>query len=187
MSSSRRRPVDLARDLELALDGPLDLVDHLGAARPRFARMARSAHRRGGGAAAAGLCRADAMTAAPSCEPAGRSISRSWPASTCISVPTRASVRRSGRPPRRAPCERFEHFGYSVVQGRSDWVFGPDDRDIQDALFAGWAEVGALTMAMTAGEIARWLAPAARLSWRKAARSCVSVTSTFSPGRSARR
>jgi hypothetical protein len=54
--------------------------------------------------------------------------------------------------------ERFEHFGYAVVQGRSDWVFGPADRDIQDALFAAWAELGALTTTMSSGEIAGWLA-----------------------------
>src|SRR5262249_10308427 len=54
--------------------------------------------------------------------------------------------------------ERFEHLGYSVVQGRSDWTFGPDDRPIQDTLFAGWAEIAALTTTMTAAEIAGWLA-----------------------------
>ena len=35
--------------------------------------------------------------------------------------------------------ERFAAVGYSVVQGRSDWVFGPDDGAIQDAILAGWA------------------------------------------------
>jgi hypothetical protein len=54
--------------------------------------------------------------------------------------------------------ERFEHFGYSVVQGRSDWVFGPDDRIIQEALFADWAGLGALTTTISADEITRWLA-----------------------------
>ena len=54
--------------------------------------------------------------------------------------------------------ERFEHFGYAVVQGRSDWVLGPGDRAIQDALVAGWAEVGALTTAMSADTIGGWLA-----------------------------
>src|SRR5262249_2405215 len=54
--------------------------------------------------------------------------------------------------------ERFQHFGYALVQGRSDWVFGPDDRAIQDALFAGWAELGPLTTGLSADEIAGWLA-----------------------------
>src|SRR5262249_61618357 len=39
----------------------------------------------------------------------------------------------------------FEEFGYAVVQGHSDWVFGPDDRAIQDALSAGWPCIGLLT------------------------------------------
>ena len=50
------RAVDLVRDLELALDGPIDLVTTLGAARSRLGRMARAAGGRGGGAPAAGLC-----------------------------------------------------------------------------------------------------------------------------------
>jgi len=44
------------------------------------------------------------------------------------------------------------------VQGHSDWVFAPDDRAIQDALFAGWAEVGPLTTGLSADDIAQWLA-----------------------------
>lgn len=56
---------------------------------------------------------------------------------------------------------RFEQLGYAVVLGRSDWVFGPDDRAIQDALFAGWAEVGLLTTTLSSNEIAGWLA------WRR--------------------
>ena len=35
--------------------------------------------------------------------------------------------------------ERFERVGYSVVQGASDWVFGPQDRDIQIEMLSGWA------------------------------------------------
>jgi hypothetical protein len=54
--------------------------------------------------------------------------------------------------------ERFEALEYSVLQGRSDWVFGPHDRAIQEAVFAGWAEVGTLTGRRTADEIAGWLA-----------------------------
>ena len=43
---------------------------------------------------------------------------------------------------------RFEALGYSVVHGTSDWVMGPDDRDIQTEVLDGWAsaahEIGAL-------------------------------------------
>ena len=52
-------PIDLNRDLEAALDGPVDLVTTVGAARSRFRRMAAAARGRDRGAAAAGLCRAE--------------------------------------------------------------------------------------------------------------------------------
>jgi hypothetical protein len=35
----------------------------------------------------------------------------------------------------------FQKFGYSVVQGRADWMFGPEDRDIQLSILDGWAAV----------------------------------------------
>ena len=50
------KPVDLVRDLELALDGPLDLVTASALLDLVSPRMARSPHHRSGGAAAAGLC-----------------------------------------------------------------------------------------------------------------------------------
>jgi hypothetical protein len=43
------------------------------------------------------------------------------------------------------------------VQGPSDWVFEPDDREIQEKLFAGWAELGLETTTMSEEEVARWL------------------------------
>jgi Methyltransferase domain len=65
--------------------------------------------------------------------------------------------------PSAAACaaRRFEQFGYLVVEGHSDWLFGPGDRDIQEALFARWAEVGPLTTTLSSHEIAGWLA------WRR--------------------
>jgi hypothetical protein len=52
---------------------------------------------------------------------------------------------------------RFEQFGYVVVEGHSDWLFGPEDRAIQEALFASWAEIGPLTTTLSSHEIAGWL------------------------------
>jgi hypothetical protein len=50
---------------------------------------------------------------------------------------------------------RFEKLGYSVVHGTSDWVMGPDDRDMQMETLAGWAgaarEIGGLSLAETVG------------------------------------
>ena len=38
-----------------------------------------------------------------------------------------------------AAFERFERVGYSVLQGQSDWVFAPHDREIQLEMLSGWA------------------------------------------------
>ena len=50
---------------------------------------------------------------------------------------------------------RFEALGYSVVHGASDWVMGPDDRDMQTEILAGWAsaarDMGTLSLADTTG------------------------------------
>src|ERR1700730_17990591 len=91
------------------------------------------------------------MTAARSRHRRRPWTSNSWLASTSTSAPTRASVRHSGRPRR---C-------------------GPDDRAIQDALFAGWAEVGPLTTDLSADEIAEWLAQ--RRAYLAAGRSSLRV------------
>jgi SAM-dependent methyltransferase len=53
--------------------------------------------------------------------------------------------------------ERFEHFGYAVMRGRSDWVLRPADLEIQEALFAGWAELGGLSTALSSDRISAWL------------------------------
>ncbi len=54
---------------------------------------------------------------------------------------------------------RFEKLGYSVVHGKSDWVIGPDDRDMQIDTLAGWAsaarELGDLSLADTVGWLTR--------------------------------
>jgi hypothetical protein len=54
---------------------------------------------------------------------------------------------------------RFEALGYSVVHGASDWTMGPDDREMQTEILAGWAraahDVGALSHADTTAWLAR--------------------------------
>lgn len=50
----------------------------------------------------------------------------------------------------------FRRIGYAVTQRQSDWMIGPQDCDMQDAVFAGWAgaacEIGA-----SLAETASWL------------------------------
>ena len=185
-SRRHRRPVDLVRDLELALDGRSISSPPRRcsiSSRPNGSIASSSKRRRGG-------CRStlrSAMTAARVIEPGRPFDDEILAASTCISAPTRASVRRSVRPRRHARWSASSISAIAVVQGRSDWVMGPDDRDIQDALFAGWAELAALTTALSAEARSRNGSPQRRAYLaRRALAVCASVTSTSSPGRSAR-
>ena len=58
-----------------------------------------------------------------------------------------------------AAIARFESLSYRVTHGMSDWVFGPDDRDIQMETCAGWAgaarETGGLSLEAAAGWLTR--------------------------------
>jgi len=45
--------------------------------------------------------------------------------------------------------ERFEHFGYALVQGSSDWVLTTADIDMQEAVLAAWAGAGGETPAVS--------------------------------------
>jgi hypothetical protein len=151
------RPVDLARDLELALDGPLDLVTasallDLVSAEWLDRLIIEVAARRLPVYAALSYDGRTVMDPAAVFDAellAGFNLHQRSDKGFGPALGPRAAARA---------VERFEHFGYSVVQGRSDWVFGPDDRSIQETLFADWAGVGALTTTMSADEIARWLA-----------------------------
>jgi hypothetical protein len=165
-------PIDLARDLELALDGPLDLVttsalldlvspewlDRLVvevAARrlPFYAALTYD-----GRSVAAPPARLDVELLA------GFNLHQRTDKGFGPALGPTAAVRTA---------ERFEHFGYALVQGRSDWVFGTDDRAIQDTLFAGWAEVGPLTTGLSADDIAEWLTQ--RRAYLAAGRSSLRV------------
>jgi hypothetical protein len=150
------KPVDLARDLELALEGPLDLVTTsalLDLVSPEWLdRLIIEAAARQLPVYAA-LTYNGRVVVEPSSPFDGEIVAgvnrhqRTEKGFGLALGPTAAT----------RAAERFAHFGYSVVQGPSDWVFGPEDREIQDTLFAGWAELGLLTTTMTADEIARWL------------------------------
>jgi hypothetical protein len=151
------KPVDLARDLELALESPLDLVTTsalLDLVSPEW------------------LDRLIIEVAA-----------RQLPVYAALSYDGRVGVEPEvagdhevvagfnrhqrtdkGFGPALGPTaaaravERFEHFGYSVLRGPSDWVFEPADREIQGELFAGWAALAPLSTRLSEDEIARWLA-----------------------------
>lgn len=52
---------------------------------------------------------------------------------------------------------RFERLNYRVVQSTSDWVFGPDDKNIQLEIVAGWASAARDIGDLSLGDIANWL------------------------------
>lgn len=57
-----------------------------------------------------------------------------------------------------AAISRFEAAGYQVVQGQSDWVIGPADREMQRELLSGWAQAATEIDALPRRDIDDWLA-----------------------------
>jgi len=51
----------------------------------------------------------------------------------------------------------FQTAGYDVLHGRSDWGFGAVDREIQLEIFAAWAEAARETGAVPIAELDLWL------------------------------
>jgi len=150
-------PVDLARDLELALDGPLELVTTsalLDLVSPEWLDrlIAEAAARRLPVYAALSYDGRAVMEPELDFDSevlAGFNLHQRTDKGFGPALGPSAPARTA---------ERCQHFGYDVVQGRSDWVFAPEDREIQAALFAGWAAVAAQSSAMSADPIAEWLA-----------------------------
>ena len=52
---------------------------------------------------------------------------------------------------------RFEALGYSVVHGASDWVMGPDDRDVQTEILVGWASAAHDMDGLSPADATAWL------------------------------
>jgi hypothetical protein len=134
----KAQAVDLARDLELALDGPLDLVTcsallDLVSAEWLERLVVEAAARRLPVYAAlsydgrATLTPSDAFDA------------------EMVAAVNRHQRRDKGFGPALGPqaaaqaVARFEAVGYRVMQGRSDWMFAAQDGVIQDSILAGWA------------------------------------------------
>ena len=149
-------PVDLARDLEAALDGPvefvttsalLDLVSPAWLERFVFETAARKLP----------VYAALSYDGRISLDPADRLDSK------IVAAVNRHQRTDKGFGPALGPAAAaeavgsFERLGYSLVQGRSDWVFGPDDRDIQLETVAGWAGAARDIGDLSLGDIANWL------------------------------
>lgn len=57
----------------------------------------------------------------------------------------------------RAAAEQFGRAGYAVTEGRSDWTFGPQDREIQIATLEDWATAARETGTVALDDLAGWL------------------------------
>jgi hypothetical protein len=149
-------PVDLNRDLEAALDGPIDLVATAAlldlVSESWLDRLAvETAARRLPVYAALNydgrieLTPADptdaAMVAAVNAHQ--RTDKGFGPALGPMAV--------------QAAVERFERVGYTVVDGKADWLFGPQDRDIQIELLSGWAAAAREIAGVELAAVIQWL------------------------------
>jgi hypothetical protein len=150
-------PVDLARDLEAALDGPIDLVttsallDLVSA--PWLERLVTEAAARRLPVYAAlsydGLASIDPVDTLDS---------------AIIDSVNRHQHRDKGFGPALGPDAaatapaRFEALGYRVAQGSSDWVFAPRDTEIQTEVLTGWAAAVTEMREISIGDIIAWLA-----------------------------
>jgi hypothetical protein len=145
-------PLDLNRDLEAVLDGPVDLITASAlldlVSEPWLERLAVEI-----------AARSISIYAALSYD--GRiELSPADPSDAAIVAAVNTHQRTDkGFGPALGPAAasfaiaRFKLLGYSVVHGASDWVIGPNDRDIQIEILAGWSsaarEIGDLPPADT--------------------------------------
>jgi hypothetical protein len=152
----RATPVDLAHDLEAALDGPADLVtasalldlvskDWLD----RF--VVETAARR--------LPVYAALTYDGRVE-----FDPGDPLDTAVVASVNRHQRRDkgfgpalGPMAAAAAIDRFRNAGHTIVQGLSDWVFAPHDHAIQNDVVAGWAGAAEEMDELPLADIVGWL------------------------------
>jgi SAM-dependent methyltransferase len=149
-------PVDLAHDLEAALDGSVDLVaasallDLVSAEwLERFVTEIAARH-----LPVYAALNYDGRT---SCGP-----SDAFDNAIIASV-NRHQLTDKGFGPALGPgaatqaIERFRKLGYAVTQGTSDWLFGPSDQDIQFEMISGWARAARELDEYPLEDIVGWL------------------------------
>jgi hypothetical protein len=149
-------PVDLARDLEMALDGPIDIVttsalldlvshDWLD----RFVTETAARH-----LPVYAALSYDGLATLEPVDPMDAAV---------IDAVNQHQRTDKGFGPALGPEAaaaapgRFESVGYSVVQGASDWVFGPKDTEIQTEVLTGWAAAAREMGGPSLGDIINWL------------------------------
>jgi hypothetical protein len=149
-------PTDLNRDLEAALDGPLDLVTMSAlldlVSEDWLTRFTIEAAARRLPVYAA-LSYDGRIELAPA-DIADKSV---------FAAVNRHQRRDKGFGPALGPTaapaalERFKRVGYAVTHGASDWTFGPHDREIQLATLSGWALAARETDELPVADVLDWL------------------------------
>jgi len=155
-NSVRAVPIDLALDLEAALDGPIDLVATSAlldlVSEEWLERLVVEAAVRHLPVYAALIYDGRAVLA-PS-DPLDRKI---------IATVNRHQRRDKGFGPALGPTaaataiQHFRRAGYTVVQGHSDWRLAPPDLAIQLAVISGWAVAAEEIGDVRSADIADWL------------------------------
>lgn len=149
-------PIDLERDLEAALDGPADLVttsallDLVSDAWLNRLAVEAAARRL---PVYAALSYDGRVEMTPS-DPGDGGI---------IGAVNQHQRTDKGFGPALGPDaakvapQRFARVGYTVVQGASDWVFGPNDREIQLETLTGWATAAREIGTVPLPDVVSWL------------------------------
>jgi len=149
-------PLDLNRDLEAVLDGPVDLVTTSAlldlVSEPWLERLAVEI-----------VARSIPFYAALSYD--GRiEVSPTDPLDAAIVAAVNAHQRTDkgfgpalGPTAASAAIARFEALGYSVVHGKSDWVIGPQDREFQMEILGGWAGAARAMGGLPLADAVEWL------------------------------
>src|SRR4051812_44891498 len=150
-------PVDLARDLEAALDGPVELITTsalLDLVSPDWLDrlVTETAARRLPIYAAVSY---DGLATLDPVDPLDGAV---------IDAVNQHQRGDKGFGPALGPDAaaaapgRFESIGYTVVQGASDWVFGPRDTEIQTEVLTGWAVAAREIGTSSISDVIAWLA-----------------------------
>ena len=148
-------PLDLNRDLEAALDGPVDLVTTSAlldlVSKPWLDRLATEIAARKIPFYAALSYDGRAELAPP--DPRDAAI---------VKAVNTHQYNDKGFGPALGPLaasaaiERFEKLGYSVMRGQSDWLAGPRDREFQMEILNGWASA-AREIGVQLADAVEWL------------------------------
>lgn len=152
------KPVDLVRDLEIALDGAVDLVtasaliDLVSA--EWLERLAIEVAAR-----SLPIYLALSYDGAVTLAPADAQDDALIAAVNAHQRTDKGFGPALGPQAVAAAIARFQAVGYAVVQGRADWLMQPADRDMQLQLLDGWAgaarEIGDMALADTAAWLTR--------------------------------